>query len=411
MRVYLGIDWSERKHAAVFMNEAGVEQMRLIFDHSADGFAKLDQARQKLGVAAEDCWVALETAHNLIIDFLWARGYGHVFVTPPHLIDANRGRLTSSGAHDDPRDAWLICDTLRTDQARLRPWQPEGLLLRQMRALVSELIFLTHQNVRLANRLRSLLLRYYPAALEVFKSPVVPIRLHFIIAYPTPQAAAALSQADFVAFCRSHGYTRLSLLGGCYARLTAQQPEAAPETVACYQHEAVLLAQLLLATITAKQQALARLQPIFHRHPDAPLFASLPGAADFLAPALLAKFGEDRQRFPDAAGLQALAGTCPVTEASGKVRHVHLRYACDREFRYIVTTWARASLRVSPFAQAYVQRVRPTCASESQVYRCLANRWLAVAWKLWQSRKPYDETYHLQQRALRSQPKPTAQPK
>jgi hypothetical protein len=35
--------------------------------------------------------------------------------------------------------------------------------------------------------------------------------------------------------------------------------------------------------------------------------------------------------------------------------------------------------------------------SKSHAYRCLANRWLGIIWKLWQSRELYDETYHLQQ--------------
>jgi hypothetical protein len=29
--------------------------------------------------------------------------------------------------------------------------------------------------------------------------------------------------------------------------------------------------------------------------------------------------------------------------------------------------------------------------------RCLANRWLGILWKLWQSGERYDEAYHLQQ--------------
>jgi len=40
----------------------------------------------------------------------------------------------------------------------------------------------------------------------------------------------------------------------------------------------------------------------------------------------------------------------------------------------------------------------------NDAFRRLANRWLAIAWKLWQSRQPYDEAYHLQQRAQRSKP-------
>jgi hypothetical protein len=45
------------------------------------------------------------------------------------------------------------------------------------------------------------------------------------------------------------------------------------------------------------------------------------------------------------------------------------------------------------------------CHSESHAYRCLANRWLAVAWKLWQSHTPYDDDFHLRQRLECGKPK------
>ena len=147
------------------------------------------------------------------------------------------------------------------------------------------------------------------------------------------------------------------------------------------------------------------LQDLFQQHPDRVIFASLPGAGQFLAPALLAKFGDDRQRFPPPASVQALAGTCPVTDQSGKRRRIKFRWACDRQFRYIAQQLAIASLRQSVSANAYWHQVRPRCRSNSHAYRCLANRWLAIAWKLWQTRQPYDQDYHLRQRLLRSKPK------
>jgi transposase len=175
--------------------------------------------------------------------------------------------------------------------------------------------------------------------------------------------------------------------------------------VAAYQDEAQLLARQLRELICTKRQVVKELADLFKQHPDQAIFASLPGAGDFLAPALLAKFGDDRERFPTAASVQALAGTCPVTDASGKSRRVAFRRACDREFRQIAQQWARCSLRQSVFAVAYWQQVRPRCAGEHDAYRRLANRWLAVLGKLWQSGEPYDEAYHLRQRRLRSQPR------
>ena len=40
-------------------------------------------------------------------------------------------------ARDDQRDGRLIADGLRTDRARLYPWRPDSLLIRQMRTQVS----------------------------------------------------------------------------------------------------------------------------------------------------------------------------------------------------------------------------------------------------------------------------------
>lgn len=403
MRVYMGIDWSQNKHDIVFLNEASAVIAQLTIAHSQEGFLKLDYARNRLGVAAGECVVGLETAHNLLIDFLWARGYSQVYVVPPNVVKSNRGRYRQSGARTDNSDAFVLADLLRTDRGRLQPWYPDTLLTRQIRAKVSLISFLTRDIVRLNNRLRAVLLRYYPAALEVF-GLATQIGAQFIQAYPTPQAAAALTFADFKAFAQQHNYTRPKKLPTYFARLHAVHPEATAETVLVYQHEAPLLAGRLCELVQAKAQTLRELQQLFAQHPDCPIFNSLPAAGEFLAPALLAKFGDDRQRFPTPRSVQALAGTCPVTDQSGKRRIVRFRWACDREFRHIAQQWARASLKESVWANAYWQQVRQRCSSDSHAYRCLANRWLAILWKLWQVRQAYDETYHLMQRALRSKP-------
>jgi transposase len=405
MKVYIGIDWSENKHDIFFMNEAGAGIAQLTVPHTTEGFLRMDALRRELGLSQDECLVGLETAHNLVIDFLWAHAYSQIYVVPPNVVKSSRGRQGQSGARTDASDAWLLADILRTDRARLQPWHPDSLLTRQMRAKVSLIQYLTRQVVRLSNRLRAVLLRYYPAASQVFSSLQTQIALQFICAYPTPQAAAALSWAEFQAFAQQHGYRRPKQLPARFARLQAAYPQPSPETVLIYQDEAVQLAQLLLTSIQAKKEAKRGLQSLFRQHPDHLIFTSLPGAGEWLAPALLVKFGDDRRRFPDAASVQALAGTCPVTEQSGKRKWVRFRYACDRQFRHFAQQWAIASLSESVWANTYWNQVRPHCHSDSHAYRCLANRWLAIAWKLWQSRTAYDEAYHLRQRAKYSKPR------
>jgi transposase len=405
MPVYIGIDWSENKHDVVFINEAASPLARFTIPHSPEGFAKFEVARQRLGLGLQECHVALETAYNVLIDFLWARGYSQVYVVPPRVTKSRRPSYSLANAHTDQSDAYLLADLLRSDRHRLRPWRPDLAHTQEMRAKVSLLLHLTRSSVRLSNRLRAVLLRYYPAALQVFTKLNAPVTLAFIRSFPTPQAVAELSYAAFQTFARQHRYSHPRKLPAAYARLQAPQPCAHPDIVYIYQQEAILLAGLLLQMLEAKKTTLRKLGDLFALHPDFAIFDSLPGAGELLAPALLVKFGDDRERFPSAASVQALAGTCPVTEESGKRRLVKFRYACDREFRYIATQWARHSLRESVWANAYYHRVRPRTCSKSHAQRCLANRWLAILWKLWQSRQPYDEAYHLQQCKLRSKPK------
>jgi len=57
------------------------------------------------------------------------------------------------------------------------------------------------------------------------------------------------------------------------------------------------------------------------------------------------------------------------------------------------------------WANAYYQQVLARTGSKSQAQRCLANRWLGILWKLWQTGQVYDEAYHLRRLAERRKPK------
>jgi transposase len=405
MQVYVGIDWSQNKHDVAFCNAAGDILARATIPHSCDGFEKLDATRAKIDVPPDTCIVGLETAHNLLIDFLWARGYSNVYVIHPHITKNARSTYSFSGAYTDRSDAGLLAEILRIGNKRLQPWTPDLPITRHIRAKVSLVHHLTRSSVRISNRLRAVLLRYYPAPLAAFTNLDAPLTLNFIHHYPSPQALAALPYDDFYAFARLHRYPRPRKLPAVFAKLQAPQPQPAPDIAIIYQEEALTLAAMLLNTVHTKKATLKQLQTLFRQHPDHLIFDSLPGAGALLAPALLAKFGDDRNRFPSPASVQALAGTCPVTRQSGKKRSVHFRRPCDHEFRYFTQQWAMRSLVKSVWANAYLQQLLPRAHSKSHAYRCLANRWLAILWKLWQTRQPYDEQYHLRRRAERTMPK------
>ena len=401
---YFGIDWSENHHNLCIQSDVGATISELELKHTLEGFEQLDLERQKLGVPSTDCLVAIETSHNLLVDYLLDRDYV-VYLIPPQATDGYRTRRRSSGARTDETDAAVLAKALRTDLDCHRRLRPNSTLTQQILAQVRLIEVLRRSIQRQSNQLRAVLLRIYPQALGLFGTLTAQINLHFLMTYPTAQEALALSQSEFEAFCRNHRYCRAGLISRRYAQLMAPAPEANPSAVQAYRDQVRILAELLLPQVRRRIEALALLDQLFSQHPDAFIFESLPGAGELLAPALLAKFGDHRDRFPTAGSVQALAGTCPVTEASGRRKIVKFRRGCDKEFRRITQQFARVSLKQSGWALAYWRDLRPHCGSDSDAYRRLANRWLAIIYKMWQDRKPYDETYHLQQRAQRRRPR------
>ncbi len=404
MKVYIGIDWSKDKHDIVFMNEQGGHISHLTIEHSPGGFELFDEKREIMGVQPQQCLVGIETHHNLFLDYLWSRDYSSIFVLPPFQVNRSRGRYGSSGASSDRSDAGLIADILRTDRHRLTLWRPDLPLTQQIASRVSLQSFLTHSIIQITNRLRMVLWRYYPNAAHVFSSLDTQIALEFICAFPTPADAEKLTFEDFRRFAKQHRYPNPKKLPACFARLQRNQPQAEQATVQAFRDEAVRLSKLSLQLVRERALTEREINKLFAAHPDAPIFSSLPGAGKRLAPALLAKFGDNRNRFPTTQALQSVAGTCPFTKQSGKRKYVLFRYACDREFRNIAQMWARASLKESVWANTYFQMALPRCKSFSHAYRRLANRWLVIAWRIWQDGVTYDENLHMRKHAMRVKP-------
>jgi transposase len=402
MKVYIGIDWSENKHDICFLHESGEVLLMQQISHTIAGFRQLDQARESLGVEREEVIIGLETAHNLLVDYLWDQGYEQIYVLPPSVVKSAQKRYRQSGAKDDAWDARLIADLLRTDRQRYVPWKPDLPLTRQIRAEVRFVNQLGRELVRGGNRLRAILLRYYPAALVAFPHLDRVVSLAFFQTYPTSRQANALDFEQLKAFLREHHHTQRGSWPTIYAGLHSESPPSNPELDAAYSPLTLAQARILETLVRSRNECLARLGKLFLLHPDQEIYDSLPQAGALLAPALLAKLGDDRARYPNPAVLQAVAGTCPVTHRSGKHSRIYFRTACDHEFRHIVQQWARLSLNASPWAATYYRTVRPHCKTDSDAIRRLANRWLEILWRLWVDRKPYDEAFHLKQHAMRS---------
>ena len=393
----IGIDQSPKEHTVCITDVDSRQLARLAIPQSVVGFQRLHESCQMLQTPPQECLVALESGHSLLVDYLLDHDY-QVCVVPGKAVDRYRDRHRQSRSCSDKGDALVLAHILRTDRELYTPWEADAPLTRQIRSQFKAVITLKRSVVRFSNRLRSLLWRYYPVAADLFSDLDAQIALAFIQAHPTPQAAKRLTRAEFTAFCRAHQYRRSDYIVRRYGQLLDAQTYAEPEVAAAYAGQAQTLARVLHTLVIERDAAQRELTRTFAQHPDAHIFASLPGAGEFLAPGLLSKFRDCRARFPTAAVAQAIAGTSPVTIQSGKKRRVQFRLACDREFRYIATQFARSSVKKASWAAAYLATVRPRCEKASQAYRRVANRWIAIIWRLWMDRVEYDEATHLRNR-------------
>ena len=104
MKSYVGIDWSEKHHNVCVLNDSGACLSQFQIPHTQVGFLRLGKHLAQVNEDAADCFVAIETHHNTLVDFLWSRGHT-LFILPPNQVKSNRGRHRASRAKDDDNDA------------------------------------------------------------------------------------------------------------------------------------------------------------------------------------------------------------------------------------------------------------------------------------------------------------------
>lgn len=150
----------------------------------------------------------------------------------------------------------------------------------------------------------------------------------------------------------------------------------------------VALLQSCASQIAELEAALARQ---FEAHPDAELIRSLPGLGPILGARVLAEFGDDPTGYTDSRARKCVAGTAPVTRASGKRRTVARRQATNTWLLDACTWWAFASLQQSPGARASYDALRARGKGHQAALRALANRWVGILHGCLRYRTPYDE--------------------
>ncbi len=335
--------------------------------------------------------VAIETDKNLIVVALQAAGFT-VFAINPRAVARYRERHGQSGKKSDPGDAALLADVLRTDAHQHRPLpiiSDEGRAVKALARQHQEAVWAVHQTT---SRLRSVLLEFFPQALQAFPNLKHKAALTILATASTPELGTKLTRRKVVALLQRCGRRNdPALVEQILADLkipALRQPAAVEAALGLTVVSLLGVIVAMHATVEQLEQALSAQ---FNDHPLALVLRSAPGLGPVLAARVLAEVGDDPRRFSTAAGLRAFAGTAPVTRASGRSRRVMARRVRNKRLADACHWWAFAALTKSAGARAHYDRRRAAGDHHNAALRNLANKLLGRMWWCLENNQPWDD--------------------
>lgn len=401
---FVGIDWSDTKHDICIQSATSDEREFACIQHQV---ADIEQwalgLHKRFGGAIA---IAIELVKGPLVYALQKYDFLVIFPIHPATLAKYRQAFSPSGAKDDPTDAELALDLLLHHPDRFVPLRPASVEMRMLTTLVEQRRHLVNERTRITNRLRATLKQYYPQALHWFPRGVDTVLFcDFITRWPTLKQVQSARKNTLMTFFHEHRLWRTQLLEKRLQSIQDAKPLTEDEAVIRpYQLQALVLIEQLRLVLQSIRRFDEEIDRVAEQHADIALFRSLPGAGPSLAPRLLVAFGEQRDRFANAAELQKYSGIAPVMERSGKKTWVHWRLQCPTFLRQTFVEWAAQTINKSYWAGAYYQQQRDKGCRRQVALRALAFKWIRIVYRCWQTNTPYDESTYLKALERRGSP-------
>ena len=407
---FAGVDWGSRKHQACVLDAAGKVLGEREFEHGGAGLSQMADWLLSFGAGEAGEIGAIETPHGPVVESLMERGFAVHSINPKQL-DRFRDRFSPAGAKDDRRDARVLASALRTDPhclRRLEPTDPAIIELREWSRLDEDL---TRERVRLANRIRQQLWRYYPQFLDAVDDDVAaPWALNLWQNLPTPRAGQRVREVTLTRVLKQHRIRRISA-STLRDRLRAPAIKLAPGTAEAAVAHLRLATERLALVNRQLDHARHELERLVHqladaapaddanaspedesssKEPrDAAILLSLPGVGTKVLSMLLAE-GSDAVGRRDYDALRCLCGVAPVTRRSGKSMIVTRRQAAHNRLRDAAYHWARVAAQHDPVSHDKYRSLRARGHGHARALRSVADRLLNVACAMLRDRACFD---------------------
>jgi transposase len=399
--LFVGDDWAQDHHDVEIVDDQGRRLVRRRLPEGVEGIAGLhaliaasapgEWADLDPAEAASQVKVGIETDRGPWVQALIAAGY-EVFAINPMSASRYRERHSTSGAKSDAGDAHVLAEIVRLDRAHHRPVAGDSELGEAIKLVARSHQSLVWDRTRHVLRLRSVLREFFPAALDAFADLDAADALELLRLAPDPDRAARLSMARIRSALRRARRRQIeekaSAIQAALRAPALRQPGQVQAALAAITASQVRLIAMLNTEIAGLGEVVAA---HFGRHRDAEIYASQPGLGVILAARVLGEFGDDPHRFADAKARKNYAGTSPVTRASGTRKVVLARYARNQRLADAVQQQAFGSLKGSPGARAYYDRLRARNVGHQAALRQLANRLVSILHGCLKTATPYNE--------------------
>ncbi|NNG18803.1 IS110 family transposase [Naumannella sp. ID2617S] len=391
MTITCGIDWAEAHHDIALVDDEGTVVARARVEANLAGYTELVELISAHGGSPEQTPVAIETDKNLFVVALAGAGFT-VYPINPRAVARYRERHGQAGSKSDAKDAAVLAHILRTDAHVHRPLPATTEHASAIKALSrqhQEAIWAMHQTI---SRLRSVLLEFYPQALQAFPKLKHHAATTVLAAAPTPAAGMRLTRRRVEALLHKCGRRNdPGLADQILANLRTPTLRQPPSVEAALGLTVTGLVDIIAAMRAAVDALEVELDAQFQTHPLAPILRSAPGLGPVLSARILAELGDDPDRFASVNGVRAFAGTAPVTKASGRSRYVKARKVRNRRLGDACHWWAFAALTRSPGARAYYDHRRAVGDHHNAALRNLANKLIGRMWWCLSHSEPWDE--------------------
>jgi len=391
--LFVGDDWAEDYHDVEVQDETGRRLAKARFTEGLAGVAGLHElvAQHLDEDEADQVVLGIETDRGPWVLALIAAGY-RVFAINPLQVARYRERQSVSGAKSDAADAHTLADMVRTDSHQLRPVAGDSDQAEAVKVVARAHKTLIWERTRHAQRLRSALREFFPAALQAFDDLTAADALELLAKAPDPDAAARLTIAQVSAALkrarRHHASDKARVIRAALRTEQLRQPAAVTTAYAA----AVRAQVAVIGTLNAQIKTMGeQVEAHFGQHPDVEIYLSQPGMGPIVGARVLSEFGDDDHRYADARSRKNYAGTSPITRASGKKKTVLARYVHNNRLIDALGQQAFSALTGSPGARAYYDQLRRRGMGHRAALRQLANRLVGILHGCLKTGTVYDE--------------------